>query len=138
MAMPIDRAGALNVDSDGTHTQETALVTGAIVLIVLVSVAVVLRLMSRRLKKLALAADDYHVILALILSYAMFISLLFCWSPYSASSFQVNLQLIKLSKVSRMGLEDREWPMDQSQQFWQRSGSISSKLSSQLLRQLQK
>lgn len=55
-----------------------ALVAGSIVLIAAASTAVTLRLVSRRLKRLSWAADDYLVVVALACAYGMFITLLFC------------------------------------------------------------
>ena len=44
-----------------------AMMAGSIVLIVLATVAVILRLVSRRVKKIAFAADDYMVVVALVI-----------------------------------------------------------------------
>ena len=54
--------------------------TASIILISAASLAVALRLLARRLKKLSLAVDDYLIVVALILAYAMFVALIFCTS----------------------------------------------------------
>jgi len=53
-------------------------VAGSIILIVTATLAVTLRLISRRFRRLALGADDYMIVLALMFAYGMFISILFC------------------------------------------------------------
>lgn len=50
----------------------------SIVLIVAASIAVALRLVARRLKKLSWAADDYLAVVALISAYGMFSLLIIC------------------------------------------------------------
>lgn len=58
--------------------QGPAVVAGSIILIVAATLAVIFRLISRRHKKLKLAADDYLIILALLFDYGMFVSILYC------------------------------------------------------------
>jgi hypothetical protein len=53
-------------------------VAGSIILIVTATLAVTLRLISRKFRRLALGADDYMIVLALMFAYGMFISILFC------------------------------------------------------------
>jgi len=53
-------------------------VAGSIILIVTATLAVTLRLISRKFRRLAVGADDYMIILALMFAYGMFISILFC------------------------------------------------------------
>lgn len=55
-----------------------ALTASSIVFIAAATIAVALRLVARRLKKLSWAADDYLVVVALLLVYGMFIALLYC------------------------------------------------------------
>lgn len=67
----------------GFHAQDNpnrgpAILAGSIILIAAASIAVILRLGARRLKKLCWATDDYLAVVALVFAYAMFTSILFC------------------------------------------------------------
>ena len=59
-------------------SRRPALLAGSIILIAAASIAVILRLVARRIKKVSFAADDYLAVLALVFAYAMFITLMFC------------------------------------------------------------
>lgn len=78
MAHSVPSSHALHPYADEHADRGPALVAGSIILIVVASIAVVLRLLARRLKKLAWAADDYFVVVALLFAYGMFVSLLYC------------------------------------------------------------
>ncbi|KAL8894990.1 MAG: hypothetical protein Q9207_008344, partial [Kuettlingeria erythrocarpa] len=55
-----------------------ALLGGSVTLIAAASIAVTLRLIARRIKKVTWAADDYLAAVALVFAYAMFTSMVFC------------------------------------------------------------
>lgn len=75
-----------------------AIIAGSIVLIVVATLAVVLRLVSRRMTRLQLAVDDYMIMLALLFAYGMFVSILFCmFAPWRDRSPQSCLHLISRS-----------------------------------------
>ena len=52
--------------SHWNDTKRPALIAGSVVLITLDTFAVILRLWSRRVKRIGLAADDYTIIVALV------------------------------------------------------------------------
>ena len=78
MAHPEKSPSSLGPHVTDNSDRAPALVAGSIVLIAAASIAVTLRLLSRRLKRLSWAADDYFIVVALTFAYAMFITLLFC------------------------------------------------------------
>ena len=53
-------------------------VAGSIVLIVVATLSVILRFTARKIRKVALAVDDYILVVALIFAYGLFISTLYC------------------------------------------------------------
>ena len=78
MAHPIQTPSPLGHLFTDESDRGPALIAGSIVLIAAASIAVTLRLVSRRLKRLSWAGDDYLIVVALTFAYAMFITLLFC------------------------------------------------------------
>lgn len=55
-----------------------ALLGGSVTLIAAASIAVMLRLVARRIKRVSWAADDYLSAVALVFAYAMFTAMVFC------------------------------------------------------------
>lgn len=78
MAQSMPTFPLLGPYADGGLSRGPALMACSIVLIVAASIAVALRLVARRLKKLSWAADDYLAVVALISAYGMFSLLIIC------------------------------------------------------------
>ena len=80
----IAMAGAISPHEIAVETahyddnKSPTVIAGSIILIATATLAVILRLVSRRFRRLQLGADDYMIILALVFAYGMFISILFC------------------------------------------------------------
>ncbi|KAA6412448.1 MAG: hypothetical protein FRX48_03439 [Lasallia pustulata] len=88
---------------EGVHFRDDkgpAIVGGSVVLIVVATVAVVLRLVSRRTKRTAWGSDDYTVVLSLAFAYGMFISIIYC-ARYGLGKHIIRVGFVSASKMGR-------------------------------------
>lgn len=60
------------------ESRTSSYVAGSIVLIVIATLSVILRFLARKSRKVALAVDDYMLVVSLALAYGLFISMIYC------------------------------------------------------------
>ncbi|KAI4127061.1 MAG: hypothetical protein LQ347_004750 [Umbilicaria vellea] len=77
-----------------------AIVGGSILLIVFATIAVVLRLVARRIKRTAWGADDYTIVVSLTFAYGMFISIMYC-ARYGLGKHILRVGLASASKMGK-------------------------------------